>query len=110
LLPGSFGTFLLLLGDFGLSPLLLWGFRARPRTANHHKTGAPDQECPHDSHEVCLADHGATARCMCLLLLTPQSMPDNDARRISNKRYSLDFLEEAFSEVCRDQRKLYIEV
>jgi hypothetical protein len=39
--------------------LLLRGFRAHPRTANHKNNGAPDQEDPYYSQEVSLATQGA---------------------------------------------------
>ena len=82
--------------------LLLWGFRTYPSTANRHKkNGAPNKQDAHDSYEVCLADRGATAFCMCLLLLAPQSMPHNELWRISTEAYSPKCLEDVFSEVRR---------
>src|SRR5215207_3179879 len=38
----------------------MWGFRAHPCTANQ-ENGAPDQEGPHHSYEVCLANYDAPA-------------------------------------------------
>ena len=55
--------------------------------ATYHHTS--DQEGPHHSYEVTLANHGAPAcSCMCPPLLTPRSMPHNEARRISTEAYS----------------------
>ena len=84
LLFGSFGVFLPL-ARLSVSLFLAWGFRAHPCTANHHNNGVPDQEGLHHSYEVPLAYHGAPAFCMSALLLTPRSMPHNEARRTMRK-------------------------
>jgi hypothetical protein len=51
--------------------LLLGALRASPRTANHQKNGAPDQEGSHQGYEVCFANYyGAPAFSLLVFLAT----------------------------------------